>query len=160
MFKNWGITGMIAVLLVAADAGFAQAPPAKATKANAPVLTLSPKLRGALIAEMAGVKQGVAEITGFLATGEWGATAQRAERLRDSYIMKQKLTRTELEELERALPANFVEMDEAFHRHSDGLARAAKARNYELAVFYFSKMMEGCGNCHAHYATHVFQGFK
>lgn len=127
--------------------------------AGAPALSLSPKLRAALVAEMAGVKEGVAELSASLAMGEWDAAARRAERVRDSYIMKQKLTRAELEELERALPTDFAEMDDAFHRHAEGLAHAAKARNYELAVFYFSKMMEGCGNCHARYATHVFKGF-
>lgn len=127
---------------------------------KASVLSLSPKLHAALVAEMAGVKEGVAELSGSLAMGEWDAAAQRAERIRDSYIMKQKLTRAELDELERALPADFAKMDDAFHWHAEGLAHAAKARNHELAVFYFSKMMEGCGNCHARYATHVFKGFK
>lgn len=27
--------------------------------------------------------------------------------------------------------------------------------NCELAVFYFSTIMEGCGGCYAHYASHV-----
>ncbi len=127
---------------------------------TAPELALSPKLRAALVAEMMGVKEGVAELSTFLATGEWNAAAQRAERIRDSFIMKQKLSRDELEELERALPVEFVELDEAFHRHADGLAHAAKAMNYELAIFYYSKMMDGCGNCHSRYATNVFKGFK
>jgi len=32
--------------------------------------------------------------------------------------------------------------------------------NYELEVFYFYKMMEGCGACHARYGIDVFTGFK
>lgn len=127
---------------------------------KAPVLALSAKLRAALMAEMVGVKEGVGELSGFIATGDWDAAALRAERIRDSYIMKQKLTPAELGELERVLPAEFVQLDEAFHRHAEGLVQAAKASNYELTVFYFSKMMEGCGNCHARYAPHVFKGFN
>lgn len=127
---------------------------------GAPVLSLSPKLRVALVAEMAAVKEGVAGLSTSLATGEWEAAAQRAERIRDSYIMKQKLTLVELEELERALPADFAEMDSQFHRHAEGVAHAAMEHNYELAVFYLSRMMEGCGACHARYATHRFKGFK
>ncbi len=127
---------------------------------EAPVLPLPPKHRAALMAEMAGVKEGVVELSGLIATGEWKAAAQRAERVRDSFIMKQKLSRAEIEELERALPADFIEIDSQFHRHADGLAHAAMAHNYELEVFYYSRMMEACGACHERYATHVFKGFK
>lgn len=135
----------------------AQAPP---KAADAPVLPLSTKHRAALMAEMLGVKAGVAELSGTIAMGEWKATAQHAERIRDSYIMTQSLTKAEIEQLESALPADFIEKDGQFHRHADGLAQAALAHNYELEVFYFSKMMEGCGACHARYATHVFKTFK
>lgn len=131
-----------------------------ATGVRAPVLALTPKLRAALVAEMVGVKTGVAELSVSLASGEWEKTAQQATRIRDSYIMKQKLSRTELEQLERSLPADFVAMDERFHRHAEGLAHAAHAQDHELAVFYFSKMLEGCGSCHAGYATHTFAGFR
>ncbi len=154
------ILGLVAAsLLTAANVALAQdraAPKAE----EAPVLPLSPKHRAALVAEMVGVKEGVAELSGLIAMGEWKAAAQRAEHIRDSYIMKQKLTREELEELERVLPADFVEKDSQFHLHADGLAHAALKHNYELEVFYFSKMMEGCGACHARYATDVLKGYK
>ena len=155
----------IAVLLLAASistplAALAEDRSAAATGARAPVLTLTPKLRAALVAEMVGVKAGVAELSVSLASGEWEKTAQHATRIRDSYIMKQKLSRAELEQLERSLPADFVAMDERFHRNAEGLAHAAHAQDHELAVFYFSKMLEGCGSCHAGYATHTFAGFR
>jgi len=154
------LLGIVVVsALTAADPALAQdhaVPKAVGT----PELSLSPKLRAALVAEMAGVKEGVAGLSTSLATGEWEAAAQRAERIRDSYIMKQKLTPAELEELERALPADFAGMDSRFHRHAEGVAHAAMEHNYELAVFYLSKMMEGCGACHARYATHTLKGFK
>lgn len=154
------VLGMVvASLLAVANVALAQDHATPETD-GAAVLPLSPKLRAALVMEMLGVKEGVAEISGLIAMGEWKAVAQQAERIRNSYIMKQKLTREELEELERALPADFVEKDSQFHRHADGLAHAALEHNYELEVFYFSKMMEGCGACHARYATDVFKGYK
>lgn len=159
MTGKTALTIVVTAVLAAVSVALAQEQAAPKA-AETPALSLSPKLRAALVAEMAGVKEGVAGLSASLATGEWDAAAKRAERIRDSYIMKQKLTRVELEELERALPADFAVMDEAFHQQADGLARAAKARNYELAIFYFSKMMEGCGSCHARYATHVLTGFK
>jgi hypothetical protein len=128
--------------------------------ADEPALTLSPKLRAALLAEMAGLKTGVAELSVSLANGEWEKAAERATRIRDNYIMKQKLSRAELEQLERSLPADFVAMDQRFHRHAEGLAQAAHGRDHELAVFYFAKMLEGCGSCHAGYATHAFPGYR
>ncbi len=153
--------GKIAIGILIAVASVAQAQDQVAPKAaEASVLPLSAKTRAALIAEMLGVKAGVAELSGSIAMGEWEAAAQQAERIRDSYIMKQKLSSEELEELEHALPADFIEKDSAFHRHADGLAHAARAHDYELEVFYFSRMMEGCGTCHARYAPNVFKGFK
>ncbi len=130
------------------------------TAAQAPVLTLTPTLRAALTAEMAGIRADMAEISASLASGEWKKTARGATRIRDSYIMKQKLSRAELEQLERSLPAEFMAMDERFHRQADGLAQAAHAQDHELAVFYYSKMLESCGSCHASYATHSFPGFR
>lgn len=160
MFKKSLVAAFLMVSLMTSLMGKSEDLPTTVPVNTVPVLTLSPKLRTALMAEMVGVKEGVAELSTFIATGEWDAASLRAERIRDSYIMKQKLSRAELEELERMLPVEFVELDNAFHKHADRLVHAAKTKNYELAVFYYSKMMEGCGNCHARYATHVFKGFK
>ncbi len=150
-----------AVLLVAVSlnvvryAAAAQPEP----QAESPSLALSPKLRGALIAEMAGLKDGIAEIVTALSIGDWGKAAARAERVRDAYIMKQKLSTEELHQLERALPAEFLELDERFHHHADAFAQAARRKDAELAAFYLSRMTEGCMNCHAKYATHSLKGF-
>ncbi len=125
-----------------------------------PQLALPPKTRGALVAEMVGIREGVSEIAASLGSGEWSIVAQRAERIRDSFILRQKLSAAELETLERSLPRDFVERDASFHDHADRLARAAKAKDYELAVFYFSRMLDGCADCHARYAADVLPGFR
>lgn len=127
--------------------------------AGEPVLKLSPKLRAALVAEMAGLKEGSAELAATLATGDWARASQRALKMRDSYILKQKLTRAELAELEHALPREFAEMDARFHRHAEALAHAAERRDAELSAFYFFRMLDGCMSCHTRYATHVLPGF-
>jgi hypothetical protein len=125
-----------------------------------PDLKLSPKLRAALVAEMAGLKTGVAELTGALATGDWPRASQRALAIRDSSILKQKLARAELTELEHSLPPDFQVQDARFHRHAEALAHAAERHDGELAGFYLSRMIEGCIGCHARYATHTLPGFK
>ncbi|OGI43462.1 MAG: hypothetical protein A2150_03385 [Candidatus Muproteobacteria bacterium RBG_16_64_11] len=155
----------IAVVLLAGaiagpSTGSSAEPQAGATKDMAPVLALTPKLRGALVAEMAGLKGGIAELAVALAAGEWDKLARRAERIRDSYIMKQKLSAEEMSQLHRALPAEFLELDERFHRHAESLAHAAQQHDGELAAFYLFRMTEGCVNCHARYATHVLKGFR
>lgn len=160
MYRNLLAVFMLAVSLLATWPGIAQDQPAPPAQNKASALTLPPTLRSALLAEMAGLKAGMAELSASLASGQWDKTAERAARIRDSYIMKQKLSRAELEQLERSLPADFVVMDQRFHRHAEGLAHAAHMRDHELAVFYFSRMLESCGSCHARYATHTFPGFR
>ena len=130
-----------------------------AAAAGEPVLKLSPKLRSALVAEMAGMKTGVAELSVALASGDWAQASKRARVIRDSYILKQKLSRTELEELEHALPPEFAHLDARFHQHAEALAHAAERHDAELAGFYFGRMLDGCMNCHARYATHTLTGF-
>lgn len=149
---------LLAVFLGAPQAGTAGDP--HAVRPEAVKLALTPRLRAALQAEMAGLRTGIAELADTLASGEWDRTAAHAARIRDSYILKQKLSRAELDRLERSLPADFLAMDERFHRHAGNLAHAAREHDHELAVFYYSRMLEGCGGCHARYATHVFPGFR
>jgi cytochrome c556 len=133
---------------------------AAAAWAAEPALKLSPKLRAALVAEMAGLKTGMAELTESLATGDWPRARQRALAIRDSYILKQKLSRAELAELGHALPPDFQELDARFHRHAEALAHAAENQDGELAGFYLGRMVEDCVGCHVRYATHTLPGFK
>lgn len=160
MLNRWFVCGLFTAMLAMPVIGMSEDRHAARAASPAPVLTLTPKLRTALVAEMAGLKAGIAELSVSLASGEWGKTAERAARIRDSYIMKQKLSRAELEQLERSLPADFAAMDERFHQHAEGLAHAADMQDHELAVFYFGKMLEGCGGCHARYALHTFPGYR
>ncbi len=151
------IAGVVAAALLAITT--AAAPPAPQPQPkNGPALP--PQLRGALMDEMIAVRDGIAEIAASLGSGEWETAAHRAERIRDSFILKQKLANTELEALERGLPRDFLERDANFHADADGLARAARAKDYKLAVFYFSQMLSGCADCHMRYAADTLSGFR
>jgi len=125
-----------------------------------PVLPLSKTQRKALRAEMREMMESVAEMGPALAMGEWDTAAQRALLIRDSHMLKQKFTPEQLTEFGRALPKDFDARNASFHQHADLLAQAAKQQNRELAVFHFSRMIEGCGDCHTRYATHVLEGFR
>ena len=146
--------------VLASGAGFALGQEPGAQEADEPVLKLSPRLRGVLVAEMVGLRTGVAELAMSLTAGEWAKAAEEARRMHESYIMEQQLSPEEMEELHHALPEGFVVLDERLHRHAEALAHAADAADAELALFYFGKITEGCVACHASYATHVLPGFR
>ncbi len=129
-----------------------------ATRADA-VVALPPKLRATLIAEMVGLKQGVADLAGSLSTGEWSSAAKTAGAIRDSYILRQALSASDLRELESILPPAFAELDAQLHEHADALADAAEQHNAELTVFYYGKLLDGCQSCHRRYAIHTLPGF-
>lgn len=146
--------------LLAGGAGPVSGQEPGAHQADEPVLTLSPRLRGVLVAEMVGLRTGMAELAMSLTTGEWQKAAAEARRMHASYIMAQQLSPEEMEELHHALPEEFVILDERLHRHAEALAHAADEADAELALFYFGKITEGCVACHERFATHVLPGFR
>lgn len=151
---------VVVLVVLAGGAGGVLGQEPGAQEADEPVLKLSPRLRGVLVAEMVGLRTGVAELAMSLTAGEWEKAAAEARRIHDSYIMAQQLSPAEMEELHHALPEEFVVLDERLHRHAEALAHAAEAADAELALFYFGKITEGCVACHTRFATRVLPGFR
>jgi hypothetical protein len=79
--------------------------------------------------------------------------------MRAGYVLAQKLTDAQREELERMLPAAFLERAGEFHEFAGGLADAAREHRAPLVPIYFYKLTESCVGCHAHYAAHRFPGY-
>jgi hypothetical protein len=154
------LTIVLVLVVPGGGAGLVLGQEPRAQEAGEPVLTLSPRLRGVLVAEMVGLRTGVAEVAMALTTGEWKKAAAEARRMHDSYIMAQQLSPEEMEELHHALPEEFVVLDEHLHRHAEALAHAADTADAELALFYFGKVTEGCVACHTRFATHTLPGFR
>jgi hypothetical protein len=127
-----------------------------AEPAEAGVEALSPPLREALVAEMQAVQAGMMSIIPALAAGHWKEVAAIAASIRDSYIMKQSLSPTQLEELHHALPVEFQALDAQFHAYAGMLSHAAEAGKPELMAFYHSRMLETCVACHADHARAKF----
>ena len=73
--------------------------------------------------------------------------------------MEKKLTPSQAEELERALPQRFKELDAEFHLRAQRLGAAAAAHDAELVVYHYSRLIESCTTCHAAYAGTRFPGF-
>jgi len=120
---------------------------------------LSPELRQLLVAEMRAVQDGMMSLIPAISSGNWQAIAEIGRKLHDSYIMKQKLSKSQIEELHHSLPEGFQELDHSFHHSAGMLAHAAEGKNADVVNFYFFKLNEACVSCHSKFATHRFPGF-
>ena len=117
------------------------------------------ELRGLFRDEMVALQGAMLELVPAIVSGDTEAIARLAERMRAGYVLAQKLTDAQREELERALPAAFLERDGEFHELAGGLAEAARKHQAALVPFYFYKLTESCVGCHARYAGHRFPGY-
>ena len=130
-----------------------------AAPAGKPAIEFSAELTALLSEEMLAIEQGIGTLMTAMAAGEWPRVAETAEKIEKSYILAQRLTAEQREELERALPPRFKSLDSVFHRAAGRLAKAARERDAELAVFHSYKLMEACVECHSAYASERFPGF-
>ena len=120
---------------------------------------LSPELRQLLVAEMVAVRDGMMSLIPAISSGNWTEVAEISMKLHDGYIMKQKLSKSQIEELHHSLPVGFQELDHSFHHSARMLADAADAKNADVVNFYFFKLNEACVSCHSKFAIHRFPGF-
>ncbi|MCF6354703.1 MAG: hypothetical protein L3J26_06295 [Candidatus Polarisedimenticolaceae bacterium] len=106
--------------------------------------------------EMQALQQGMRELIPAIVSGDWSRLEGIGRQMRDSYIIKQKLTKAQKKVLQATLPESFKKMDQVFHSSAGMLSDAAKKRDMEQVVFYYSKMTESCVNCHSQHATQRF----
>jgi cytochrome c556 len=123
-------------------------------------IRLSPGLVDLLRAEMREISGGVQGVPLSLATADWESIQQTSANLHASYIMKKKLTSAQADELKRALPEQFKQLDSDFHQRAEKLGEAAAAHDVELVVFHYSRMLESCARCHSAFASDRFPGFS
>jgi hypothetical protein len=125
---------------------------------KAPNDKLSPELMVLLNQEMALIQQGMMNLVPAIAAGEWLEAATIGKQIKASFILKQKLTTAQKEELHRVLPELFIEMDQDFHKSAGMLAHAAEMQNADVVNFYFYKMNAACVACHSKFAAERFPG--
>ncbi len=124
-----------------------------------PEIELSPPLQQALADEMLSIQNAMMDLVPSISAGDWPQVAKLARQIEGSFIMKQKLSAEQMEELHHVLPADFIELDQSFHRMAGMLGHVAEEGHVELVSFYFYKLNEGCVNCHSKYAQHRFPAF-
>ena len=125
---------------------------------NSQGVQLSPGLLALLNQEMGLLQQGIMDMVPAIAAGEWDKVSILGQKIKASFILKQKLTGAQKEELHRVLPQQFIEMDMDFHKSAGMLAHAAEMKNADVVNFYFFKMNTACVSCHGKYATERFPG--
>jgi hypothetical protein len=99
------------------------------------------------------------EIVSANAAGDYNEIALVAKQMKDSFILKQNLTKHQRHLLHSTLPVDFIKQDQQFHYLAGMLEHAAKKKKPELVVFYYSKLFEACSSCHASHAKHRFPKF-
>ncbi len=120
------------------------------------VAALSTQLRNLLGKEMQALQLGMQAIIPATISGDYDTIENIATKMKNSYILKKSLSKHQIHELHEKLPAAFIEKDNHFHYLAGMLAHVAQERKTELVNFYYSQMLESCGDCHAKFATHRF----
>ncbi len=102
--------------------------------------------------EMQQIDSGMGILLSALAQGNAEESVQVAEHLHNTFILKQRLSQQDLKQLISLLPAEFVNLDRAFHGNAKKIAEAVKEKNFEAAVNLYSEMAQACVTCHKQYA--------
>lgn len=143
--------------IIAACVAFAGFALAQSTEPVSPNLT--PKLQDLLRKEMLSVNEASQEILAAMVTGDDERVATLAQKIHDSFILRQSMTPEDKADLMAAVPADFVRMDRGFHKISAELAQAARAKDRQLQQKHFGRMIDACVACHSTYATDRFPEF-
>jgi len=124
------------------------------------VEALSPELRSLLSQEMLALEKGMHSIFSNLIAGDYEKIALKAEKIQNSFILKQKLTPSQRKELQSKLPQAFIQLDQSFHEMAGELLNAAEFEDEEASVKLYSKMSRTCIQCHSTYAQERFPSFQ
>jgi len=122
-------------------------------------LQLSPQLMELLRAEMRALLSDVQLLPAGIATADWRSVADTSAQISASYILEQKLTAAQREELSNSLPEHFKRLDSNFHLEAKKLEAAAANHDAQLSAFHYYRLIEACTVCHTTYAESTFPGF-
>lgn len=134
--------------------------PALAEERKPEGVAFTPRVRELLVEEMHSIKQASEQILNGLVVGDHSLVENMARQIHDSFILEKSLTEKDRKDLMKAAPAEFLHMDGAFHVTAKKLSEAARHKDRELELFYYSRMIEGCQSCHAKFAPARFPGFS
>ena len=140
------------LMWASANSAYAQPAPLQQT----PIETLSPELRSLLQQEMSAIENGMKGIISAYISGDLKTIGEIAGRLESSFILKQKITEAQKQELHQKLPKQFIDKDKQSHKIARKIEQASLENNMELVGIYYSKLLGSCVSCHSEFATHRF----
>ena len=122
-------------------------------------LQLPDDVKPLLTQEMQMLQKGMMDLMPAIASGQWDKIVEIAKKMESSYIMKQKMTKEQMQALHKSLPAAFIHLDHNFHGYAGMLAHVAEEKKSELVTFYAYKLTESCVQCHSQFAQQKFPAF-
>ncbi|ABA57577.1 hypothetical protein Noc_1069 [Nitrosococcus oceani ATCC 19707] len=128
--------------------------------ADSSVESLSPELRALLGKEMRALEEGMQSIITAYVSGNLEKVSNIAEKMKNSFILKQEITNGQKHELVNKISRSFLRLDKKFHEYAGMLQHVAKEKHIELVGFYYYKLTEACVVCHSNFASHRFPKLK
>ena len=83
--------------------------------ADSSVESLSPELRKLLSQEMQALQGGMQALITAYVSGDFEKVAKIADKMKNGFILKQKITKDQKQELMATLPKAFMHLDKSFH---------------------------------------------
>ena len=123
---------------------------------NSNAVLLPKELEALLLQEMNSLEKGLSQLMPEVVAGNWENIQSIGQQMHDSYILKQSLSKDQIQQLHRSLPGGFKRLDHQLHHSAGMMTHAAEKQNMELVNFYLYKVIETCVSCHSQYATDRF----
>ena len=123
-------------------------------------LTLPKKLQRLLSAEMNSVQNAMTNLSIAIPAGNWGSVAETAGSIRDGYIMEKKLSKNEMMDFRKSLPAGYIKIDQEYKRLAEEMVDAANKGDADAVNLSYYKINSTCIECHVKYAKDRFPGFE
>lgn len=127
---------------------------------NSNAVLLPRELEELLLIEMSSLEKSLSQLMPEVVSGNWENIQRIGQKMHDSYILKQSLSKDQIQQLHQSLPKGFKRLDHQLHHSAGMMAHAAEKQNMELVNFYLYKVTETCVSCHSQYATDRFPQLK
>ena len=123
-------------------------------------LTLPGKYSILLRKEMLLVESNMKQLLSAIVKGEADKADSLAAAIHNGFILKQKLSRSELKELKNILPADFIKLDKQFHLNAAKISDLSRRKEFDKAMNIYNEMTRSCVQCHSHFAQKRFPGLQ
>ena len=119
-------------------------------------LNLPAEFQELLNQEMLEIQSAMQQLIPLMAEGNSEKTAQLAEQIQKSFILKKSLSPEKLKQLVQLLPAHFVQLDRTFHGNAGRLAESARQSDFSESGKIYGTMISECIECHIQFAPKRF----